>query len=53
MAAAPVKSDWATACVGTSYKISERVMVRGSASAMAFDSQTVSYGGEVGVSVSF
>jgi outer membrane lipase/esterase len=53
MAAAPVKSDWATASAGTSYKISERVMVRGSASATAFDSQTVSYGGDVGVSVSF
>ncbi|WP_043600735.1 autotransporter outer membrane beta-barrel domain-containing protein [Solidesulfovibrio magneticus] len=53
MAAAPVKSDWATASVGTSYKISERVMVRGSASAMAFNAQTVSYGGDVGVSVSF
>lgn len=53
MAAAPVKPDWATACVGTSYKISERVIVRGSASATAFDAQTVSYGGDVGVSVSF
>lgn len=53
MAAAPVKSDWATASTGTSYKISERVMVRGSASATAFDSQTVSYGGDVGVNVSF
>jgi outer membrane lipase/esterase len=53
MAAAPVQSDWATASAGTSYKISERVMVRGSASATAFDSQTVSYGGDVGVNVSF
>lgn len=53
MAAAPVKADWATASAGTSYKLSERVLVRGSASATAFDSQTVSYGGEVGVNVSF
>lgn len=53
MAAAPVQSDWATVSAGTSYKISERVMARGSASAMAFDSQTVSYGGDVGLSVSF
>ena len=53
MTAAPVKSDWATASAGTSYKINERVLVRGSASAMAFDTQTVSYGGDVGVSVSF
>ncbi|WP_428559923.1 MAG: autotransporter outer membrane beta-barrel domain-containing protein [Solidesulfovibrio sp. DCME] len=53
MAAAPVQSDWATASAGTSYKISERVMVRGCASATAFDSQMVNYGGDVGVSVSF
>ena len=53
MAAAPVKADWATASLGTSYKINERVMVRGAASAMAFDTQTVSYGGDLGVSVSF
>jgi outer membrane lipase/esterase len=53
MAAAPVKADWATASLGTSYKINERVMVRGAASAMAFDAQTVSYGGDLGLSVSF
>uniref|UniRef100_I2Q594 Autotransporter protein or domain, integral membrane beta-barrel involved in protein secretion n=1 Tax=Desulfovibrio sp. U5L TaxID=596152 RepID=I2Q594_9BACT len=53
MAAAPVQSDWATASVGTSYRISERVMVRGAASATAFNPQTVSYGGDVGLSVSF
>ncbi|MEA4856179.1 MAG: autotransporter domain-containing protein [Solidesulfovibrio sp.] len=53
MAAAPVQSDWATASAGTSYTISERVMVRGCVAATAFDAQTVSYGGDVGVSVSF
>ncbi len=53
MAAAPVKADWATASLGTSYKINERVMVRGAASATAFDAQTVSYGGDLGLSVSF
>ncbi len=53
MAAAPVRSDWATACVGASYKISERVMVRGAASALVFNPQTVSYGGELGLSVGF
>ena len=53
MAAAPVKADWATASLGTSYKINERVLVRGAASAMAFDSQTISYGGDLGVNVSF
>lgn len=53
MASAPVSSDWATASVGTSYRISERVMVRGAASAMAFSSQTISYGGDIGLSVGF
>jgi outer membrane lipase/esterase len=53
MPAAPVRADWATGSVGTFYKLSERVRLRGSASAMAFDAQTVGYGGDVGVSVSF
>ncbi|MYL83530.1 autotransporter domain-containing protein [Desulfovibrio aerotolerans] len=51
--AAPTATDWATGMVGTTYKINERVMVRGAASAMAFNPQTVSYGGELGLSVSF
>jgi len=53
MPAAPVASDWATASVGTSYRISERVMVRGAASATVFNPQTVGYGGDLGLSVSF
>ena len=53
MAAAPVASDWATASVGTSYKINEQWMLRGTLSAAFFNPQQVSYGGELGVSVSF
>jgi len=51
--AAPTATDWATGMVGASYTINERVMVRGAATAMAFNPQTVSYGGELGLSVSF
>jgi outer membrane lipase/esterase len=53
MACAPVATDWATASVGTSYKINEQWMLRGTLSATAFNPQTVSYGGELGVSISF
>jgi outer membrane lipase/esterase len=53
MAAAPVASDWATASVGTSYKINEQWMLRGTLSATFFNPQTVGYGGELGVSISF
>ncbi len=53
IAAAPITTDWATGSIGASYKISERWMVRGAASAMALNPQVVSYGGEVGVSLSF
>ncbi|MBF0480679.1 MAG: autotransporter domain-containing protein [Desulfovibrionaceae bacterium] len=53
MDAAPVATDWATASLGASYKINEQWMLRGALSATAFNPQTVSYGGELGVSVSF
>lgn len=53
MDAAPVATDWATGQVGTSFKINDQWMVRGSVSSTFFNSQTVSYGGELGVSVSF
>ncbi|WP_043632252.1 autotransporter outer membrane beta-barrel domain-containing protein [Desulfovibrio sp. TomC] len=51
--AAPVAADWATASVGSSYKISERIMVRGAASATLSNPQVIGYGGDVGLSVSF
>ena len=53
LAAAPVQTDWATVSAGSTYKVSERVMVRGAASATVFNRQTVSYGGDIGLSVSF
>jgi outer membrane lipase/esterase len=53
MAAAPVASDWATALVGASYKITERIMVRGAASATFFNPQAIGYGGDLGLSISF
>ena len=53
MATQPLNADWATASVGTSFKVNDRVMLRGAFSTMAFNPQTVSYGGELGLSVSF
>ena len=51
--AAPLTTDWATASLGASYKINEQWMLRGTATATALNPQVVSYGGELGVSVSF
>ncbi|MDD5170755.1 MAG: autotransporter domain-containing protein, partial [Syntrophales bacterium] len=53
MPAAPVAADWGTASLGTSYRISDRVMLRGAAVAVSANPQVVSYGGELGISVSF
>ncbi len=52
-AAAPVASDWATVFVGTSYRLSQLVMLRGAFSAFVVNPQVVSYGGELGLSVAF
>jgi outer membrane lipase/esterase len=51
--AAPVATDWATGSVGASCKLNERVMLRGTASAIAFNPQVITYGGELGINVSF
>jgi len=51
--AVPVDSDWTTASIGTSFKVSERVMLRASFSTMFSNPQTTAYGGELGVNVSF
>ena len=51
--AAPIASDWATTSIGASYKLSSRVMLRGTVSAMFFNSQAATYGGELGINVSF
>jgi outer membrane lipase/esterase len=49
----PVSSDWATATLGTSYKLTEQILLRGSLSAGFLNSQTTNFGGEVGLNVSF
>ncbi|MHC1713109.1 MAG: autotransporter outer membrane beta-barrel domain-containing protein [Solidesulfovibrio sp.] len=52
--AAPAPTDWTTASIGSSYKLNERVMLRGVASAVLSNPQVVkSYGGELGISVNF
>lgn len=53
IAAAPVATDWSSGAAGVSYRMNERVMLRGTASAVLANPQVVQYGGELGVSVSF
>ena len=53
MDAVPVTTDWGTVMLGTSFKVSERVMLRASFSSMFSNPQMVTYGGELGVNVSF
>ena len=53
LAAAPTATDWTTASLGTSFKLSDRVLLRGAASASIDNPQVVTYGGELGISVSF
>ena len=51
--AAQVASDWANASVGASYKLNSQVILRGSLSSVFFNPQVISYGGELGLNVSF
>ena len=53
MDAAPVASDWADVSLGTSYKLNSQMTLRGAALAVFLNSQMASYGGELGLSVSF
>jgi outer membrane lipase/esterase len=53
MAAAPVAIDWASASLGATYKLSSQVMLRGAISAVFLDPQVTSFGGELGLSISF
>ena len=52
-AAAPVASDWATLLLGVSYKLTPQMILRGAVSAVAVNPQVISYGGELGLNVSF
>jgi outer membrane lipase/esterase len=51
--AIPIAANWATAAVGVSYKVSPQVIVGVAATAMFANPRTSSYGGELGVNVSF
>jgi outer membrane lipase/esterase len=53
LAAVPVASDWGTALLGASYKLTPQVMLRGVVSVVFANPQMTSYGGEVGLSFSF
>jgi len=53
MDAVPVTTDWGTVSFGTSFKATDRVMLRASCLTMFSNPQIVTYGGELGVNVSF
>ena len=53
MDAVPVTTDWGTVMLGTSFKLTERVMLRASFSTMFSNPNAATYGGELGVNVSF
>ena len=53
MDAAPVAADWATSSLGVSYKLNSQMILRGAVSAVFFNQQQISYGGELGLNVSF
>ena len=53
MDAVPLTSDWASASVGASVQLSPQMMLRGMVSTMFFNEQGTSYGGEVGLNISF
>ena len=53
MDAVPVTTDWGTVSLGTSFKVTEQVMFRASFSTMFSNPQVATYGGELGVNVSF
>lgn len=51
--AAPVAADWGTASLGATYQLNERLALRGGASCLFLNDHVVSYGGELGLSLSF
>ncbi len=52
-AVAPTASDWASASLGTAYRFNQQVMLRGALSAEFINPKVSSFGGELGVNVSF
>jgi outer membrane lipase/esterase len=53
IAAAPMASDWSNVLLGTSYKFNSQIMLRGAFSTVFLNPQIISYGGELGLNVSF
>lgn len=53
MDAAPIAEDWATASFGTSCQLTPQLLLNVMASAVLFNAQMTSYGGEIGLSYSF
>jgi outer membrane lipase/esterase len=53
VAAAPIASDWASALFDTSYKFNSQIMLRGAFTTVFLNPQIISYGGELGLNVSF
>ncbi|MCB2185034.1 MAG: autotransporter domain-containing protein [Deltaproteobacteria bacterium] len=51
--AAPVAADWGTVTLGSSYQLNPRVTLLGQASAVVWDPEVITYGGELGVSINF
>ena len=53
LSAAPIASDWAYASIGSSYKITSQVTLQCALTAQCFSPQVLTYGGNLGVAVSF
>ena len=53
MDTAPVATDWATASIGTSFKVNDQVSIHAVLTAECFNAQSVTYGGNMGVTISF
>jgi len=53
IAAAPVAEDWATASLGTAYKLNSRTTLQAAVSAVIGNSRAASYGGDLSLSIGF
>jgi len=53
MAAAPIASDWADLWLGSTYKLNEHVTLQGTFFATVFNRRATTYGGQLGLNVSF
>ncbi|MEI8309879.1 MAG: autotransporter domain-containing protein [Verrucomicrobiota bacterium] len=53
LSAAPIASNWAYAAVGSTYKVTSQVTLQCALTAQCFNPQVITYGGNLGVTVSF